>query len=156
MDRSHRLRRSFRYDRWANREILAALAGPAGAPGKTLAVLAHVVGAEQLWLSRLQSAAAAIAVWPELSVERCRAELDRLEKAWDLWFDALPLDALGREVAYVNSKGEPWKSTVADVLDHVLLHSSYHRGQIAAELRASGRVPPYTDFIHAVRNGLVG
>jgi uncharacterized damage-inducible protein DinB len=35
------------------------------------------------------------------------------------------------------------------------MHSAYHRGQIAADMRAAGFAPPYTDFIHAVRQGFV-
>ena len=42
-----------------------------------------------------------------------------------------------------------------DILTHVLLHSAYHRGQIASQVRAGGEQPAYTDFIHAVRQGLI-
>ena len=38
---------------------------------------------------------------------------------------------------------------------HVLMHSAYHRGQIAADMRAAGLTPAYTDFIHSVRQGFV-
>jgi len=40
-------------------------------------------------------------------------------------------------------------------LTHVIMHSAYHRGQIALEMRAAGMEPAHTDFIHAVRQGLV-
>jgi uncharacterized damage-inducible protein DinB len=36
---------------------------------------------------------------------------------------------------------------------HVIMHSAYHRGQIAAEVRAAGLTPAYTDFIQSVRQG---
>ena len=58
-------------------------------------------------------------------------------------------------MAYVNSKGEQWSTTVEDILLHVVLHSSYHRGQVAYILRAGGFTPPYTDYVHCIRNGLV-
>jgi uncharacterized damage-inducible protein DinB len=35
------------------------------------------------------------------------------------------------------------------------MHSAYHRGQIASLMRAGGSAPAYTDFIHAVRRGLI-
>jgi uncharacterized damage-inducible protein DinB len=38
---------------------------------------------------------------------------------------------------------------------HVIMHSAYHRGQIAADTRAAGFTPAYTDFIHAIRNEFV-
>jgi uncharacterized damage-inducible protein DinB len=41
------------------------------------------------------------------------------------------------------------------VLLHVIMHSAYHRGQIAMAMRAAGQQPAYTDFIHAVRNSFV-
>jgi uncharacterized damage-inducible protein DinB len=37
----------------------------------------------------------------------------------------------------------------------VTIHGSYHRAQIAAAVRESGREPAYTDFIHATRRGLL-
>jgi uncharacterized damage-inducible protein DinB len=63
--------------------------------------------------------------------------------------------SLDDKVEYRNNKGEVWSSNVADVITHVILHSAYHRGQIALQLRASHGEPAYTDFIHAVRQGLV-
>jgi uncharacterized damage-inducible protein DinB len=59
-------------------------------------------------------------------------------------------------IAYKNSKGEPWTSRVQDILTHVFFHSAYHRGQIASEMRRAGYAPAYTDFIHGVRQGLIG
>lgn len=53
------------------------------------------------------------------------------------------------------AKGDSFSSTIEDILQHVITHSAYHRGQIAADLRTSGSTPAYTDFIHATRNGLI-
>ena len=62
---------------------------------------------------------------------------------------------LVRTIAYVNSKGQRWDSPIEDVLVHVLMHGAYHRGQIASALREAGVTPPYTDYIHAARTGLL-
>jgi uncharacterized damage-inducible protein DinB len=59
------------------------------------------------------------------------------------------------DVACKNTKSEPRSSSVQDILTHVLLHSAYHRGQIASQVRAGGETPASTDFIHAVRQGLI-
>ena len=37
---------------------------------------------------------------------------------------------------------------------HVIMHSAYHRGQIAADVRAAGLTPAYTDFIHQRAPGI--
>jgi len=60
-------------------------------------------------------------------------------------------DEAARQVAYVNSKGESFRNSAANIATHVLFHSHYHRGQIAALVRAAGYEPAYTDFIHAIR-----
>lgn len=64
-------------------------------------------------------------------------------------------DALAAEVSYKNTVGESWTSRTDDVFTHVLMHSAYHRGQVASDLRGAGFTPAHTDFILAIRKGLV-
>lgn len=153
-----RLRRLFDHDAWANREALSSLVGLTQGtppPAQAVKVLAHVLGAERLWLDRLLRAKPSVSVWPEAKLDRLHADVDDIARRWEDFLDDLAPADLDREIEYVNSQGKPWKSTVGDVLTHVVLHSSYHRGQIASHLRAAGREPAYTDFIHAVRSGFV-
>jgi uncharacterized damage-inducible protein DinB len=148
------LDRLFAYDRWANREALESIrAGKAPALARRL--MAHVVAAESLWLARLEHAEATLTVWPDLSLARCAELLDDLERRWAGYLADLTPERRAASVAYVNSKGEPFESTVDEILTHVVIHSAYHRGQIAAAVRAAGRQPAYTDFIHAVRSGKI-
>ena len=158
MDAVQQLERLFTYDEWANREVLANLAQAerAAAPdARALRLLNHVVGAELLWLARLERRKPPIAVWPELSLSQCAEHVKQLPRQWQDYFaDIEPAD-LATKIEYVNSKGEKHASTIGDVLTHVALHSAYHRGQIAADVRASGREPAYTDFIHCTRMGLI-
>jgi len=142
----------FAYDDWANRETMAALEVAANAPPKSLAVMSHIIAAEWLWWARLEQREKRLPVWPDLTLDRFAAELDKLLEEWNAYLEEPPLD---ESIEYVNSKGERWTSTVGDVLTHVAMHSAYHRGQIAAQLRESGDVPPYTDFIHPIRGGLL-
>lgn len=150
-----RLKRLFGYDDWANRETLAGLEAIEAPPAKSVRLLAHIVGAERLWYGRLRRQSKPAAVWPELSLTECRHALDELASLWRSHLENLDPAALDETVEYVNSKGEPWSSRVEDILTHVVLHSSYHRGQIAADVRAAGHTPAYTDYIHAVRRGFV-
>jgi len=94
-------------------------------------------------------------VWPSSTIEDCLALVEEMASAWRENLSGLAAGDLDEKVEYRNSKGELWSSRVQDVLLHVLLHSAYHRGQVALEMRAAGVEPAYTDFIHAVRSGLV-
>lgn len=148
------LSRLFVHDAWANREAVAAVRA-AGAPAAALRLLNHVAGAERLWWARLAGTPSPLAVWPELDMAACASELATLAREWESVLAGLDQAGLRRPVAYVNSLGESWRSTVGDILAHVPLHSSYHRGQVATALRAAGTPPPYTDFIHAARTGRI-
>jgi uncharacterized damage-inducible protein DinB len=155
VDLLEHLRRQFTYDAWANREVLAGLkASPRPSP-RPLQLLAHILSAELLWLERIQQQPQSLPVWPDLTLDQCEAQITHLAKLWREFLAQLSPAALSEKISYKNSKGEPWTSTVADVLTHVLLHSAYHRGQIASQVRASGEQPAYSDYIHAVRQGLV-
>lgn len=149
-----RFRRMFEHDGWANAAALEAIRlGPA--PDKARVWLAHIVAAERLWLARLRQEPSAMPVWPDLDLDTCGSEIVELEAEWTRCLDALDAEGLEDGVGYRNSKGEFWTSTVGDILTHALLHSHYHRGQIASAIREAGGTPAYTDFIHAVRSGLI-
>lgn len=166
MDAIEHYRKLFRYDRWANAEVLHALrdcgdpqaAGSAGA-GEAVRQgpkrLAHIVGAEWLWLARLNLPVQAMGVWPELDLDQCGHQVETLGDAWDGYLAALDDAGLDKTIDYKNSKSQPWRSRVEDVLMHVVIHSAYHRGQIAMGMRAAGLNPAYTDFIHAVRSAAI-
>jgi len=146
----------FSYDHWANRECLAALSAVTPAPVKVLRLLTHVLAAEELWLERLEQVPQSVAVWPDSTLEVCSTWAGKMSVQWKNYLDGLSPADFEKEITYRNSKGEQWSSRVEDILIHVLMHSAYHRGQAALEMRAAGLTPAYTDFIHGVRQGLVG
>ncbi len=151
MEAVARHRRQFAYDRWANGEVLGALTAAAAAPPRAVRWLSHIAAAETLWLERLLGEPQSIAVWPALDVPGVGHLLVRLGGRWSGYLERLNEAELHRLCFYVNSQGERWRNRVDDILTHVVVHSAYHRGQIAVELRGAGIDPPYTDFIQAVR-----
>jgi uncharacterized damage-inducible protein DinB len=156
VDLLEHLRRQFDYDAWANREVLSAMrsSGESSSP-QLLKLLAHILSAERLWLDRLRVQSQSLPVWPESTLDHCGTQITELATLWHEYFSQLSSARLSEPILYKNSKGEPWTSTVQDVLTHVVMHSAYHRGQIASLMRATGSAPAYTDFIHAVRQSLI-
>jgi uncharacterized damage-inducible protein DinB len=154
MDLLRHFARQFAYDEWANRETLAALRA-AGSPAGLVAVMAHVVAAEVLWQARVRQEAPALAVWPALTPAQIETQVATAARAWQQLLNGLQANDYARPVAYTNSKGERHVSALSDILAHVVLHSTYHRGQIASGLRAGGHPPATTDYIHCTRNALI-
>jgi uncharacterized damage-inducible protein DinB len=153
------LRREFAYDEWANREVLKAIRAAGGgnlsANQRSLQLMSHIVAAERVWLERLKQQPQSVPVWPEPDLAQCEAQAAELGGLWLEFLDLITAGDVSQSISYKNSKGEEWTSTIVDVLTHVVLHSAYHRGQIATHMRANGQTPAYTDFIHGVRQGLI-
>lgn len=149
--------RLFRYDRWANERVLAALQAAKERPAQSLRWLGHLAGAGHTWLGRVRGEASPLPIWPELSIEQCASHLEALGEGWLAYLDTLTPAELGGRIVYRNSLGEEFSTATSDVLTQVLTHGAYHRGQIAANMRASGETPASTDFIIAERsNALEG
>lgn len=152
------LRRSYDYLHWADARLLRAAAAlqpddyarDLGASfGSVHGTLAHMVGADWLWLERWQgrsptsvpgyaewaTAAELDAVWARVRVARSRFLAD------------LTADDLDRVIAYHTLAGDAKSYTLADVLLHGVTHSTYHRGQVTALLRQLGVTPPATDYV---------
>lgn len=155
MDAIQHYRQLFSYDAWANREILAVLKTNDANLARSPELLAHILSAERLWLERITGVAQSLPVWPRVTVEHCAQQVEEMASLWREFLSGKTEPDLARFVRYKNTKGEAFDSRVDDILTHVVTHSAYHRGQIAADMRASGITPAYTDFIHGVRQGHV-
>jgi len=145
------LEKLYDHNWWAHDAIVAELRR-AAPDRETLRLLAHIVAAEHLWLSRIDEAKPRVAVWPALTLD----EIAALEAENRTRFRALlarPDDTRLRRVRYRNSAGNDFENDVESILTHVAMHGHYHRGQIARAMRAAGREPVYTDYIGFVRRG---
>ncbi len=141
----------FEYLKWADEAVHASLVAAVNPPAHTLDLFAHVIGAEHVWLSRIRGEKPEVAVWPALSLSQC-ADLARrnANEFLDL-LESVDETALESGITYLNSAGVQFTSTLRDILIHVALHGAYHRGQIAAAVRAGGDTPASTDYIAFVR-----
>jgi len=149
------LRRQFAYDAWANQEVLKAIRTAGDENSRSLQLISHILAAERVWLERLKQQPQSVPVWPEPNLAQCEAEASVLGELWFQFLDLITAGDVAQTISYKNSKGELWTNTIVDVLSHVVMHSAYHRGQIASHMRASGQTPAYTDFIHGIRQGFV-
>jgi uncharacterized damage-inducible protein DinB len=147
------LRRQFSYNDWANREVLGQMKAQ-GADARTLQLMGHILSAECLWFERMKQQPQSLPVWPDLDLQQCEARAAEMGQQWSEFLDQYNGD-FSQTVSYKNTKGEAWSSTMIDILTHVVVHSAYHRGQIASHVREAGQTPAYTDFIHGVRQGLI-
>ena len=133
---------------------LASLAAPYE---RAVAIFCHIQAARRVWLHRVAPERTGFPegglfpVWP---LEKVTAEARAMDELWKGYAAALGSTDVSRAVRYRSTEGVEYESALADILTHVVNHSTYHRGQIASLVAATGVKPAVTDFIVVTRKGV--
>ena len=106
--------------------------------------MTHILAAEQIWAERLLGRENTITAWPTVEVAAWDAWVERNAAAYADVIESLSVD---QAVDYRTFTGEQFRSTVGDLLLHVLSHGSYHRGQVAMLVAAAAGTPASTDYV---------
>ncbi len=149
--------RLYAYNKWANARFVAAAAAltepqftaqVASSFPSVRDTLAHIVWVELAWLRRWQGeSAGAPPPWLDSpTLPTLRGRLEEIERERDRYLAQLSTDQLERTVHYRLLSGTARSSRLADLLVHVVNHSTYHRGQLTTILRQVGAAPPKSDF----------
>ncbi len=136
---------------WANDRVVQGLADAGHFESGPIDLFAHILGAEDVWLSRIENVSPAPPVWPKLSLRECRDLTRKNVERFKALLDRLRPSDLKTRVSYVSSLGDRFDSTIEDILIHVAMHGSYHRGQVALMLRSGGDKPVTSDYIAFTR-----
>lgn len=134
---------------WADHRALQTLRSTTSDEPRARELLAHIIGAETVWLARIEGRESELAVWPALTLDECEIASRRVRAGYEALLariDGDPVE-LSRIVRYRNSAGLEFDNSVADILRHVTLHGAYHRGQVALLARLAGTAPQPTDYI---------
>jgi uncharacterized damage-inducible protein DinB len=150
------------YNAWANHRSLAAAANltneqftkPLGSSfGSVRDTLAHICGAEWVWLERFQGRSPA--GLPDVSacadVESLRAKWAEEEGRLLTFVGKLTQEDLNRVMEYKTLKFGVYRNPLWQSMQHVVNHGTYHRGQVTTLLRQLGAQPILTDLMHYYR-----
>lgn len=153
METIETLRQLFSYNEWANRQMLDSLGKLANPNLKATRALAHLLISEKTWAARLQANldTTGFDFWQGTTLDECNQLADEVGQVYHQLFSELTEEALDSRATYKNSKGVEYQTSYRDILQQVLLHSTYHRGQVAMAVRAEGGEPAYTDYVAFVR-----
>jgi uncharacterized damage-inducible protein DinB len=143
--------RLFQHLEWADTRVLESLRSAQNPQKRGLELYSHILGSEHVWLSRIRETTKRVDVWPVLTLDECESIGRENVAAFTELLSRMTPDLLEKPITYRNSAGDQFTSTIEDILTHVAMHGSYHRGQIAASLRAGGDSPSPTDYIAFVR-----
>jgi uncharacterized damage-inducible protein DinB len=136
----------YEYNAWANKRVLDCLTRQNVSDEKIMSLMGHVVAAQYLWLHRIQGLPAPkVKLWGEYQLTQLVTMADEIGGRWLEFVKST--DNFNRDLQYNNYVGDPYITNVEMIMIHLVNHSSYHRAQIAMQLRQKGFEPINTDFI---------
>ena len=106
--------------------------------------VSHVYAAEWAWYQRWQGQSPTALLSPDLfpdvaSIRRLWTEHEAKMRAY---LDSLGDAGIDRVIDYTLLSGTAGSSPVCQMMQHVVNHASYHRGQVTTMLRQLGVAPP--------------
>jgi uncharacterized damage-inducible protein DinB len=155
------------YNRWANERLLQTTAqlsqeaftrdlrGSHRSIGETFT---HILWGEWLWLQRWHGLSPTERFDPAAyqTVERLRSAWIPIQEDQLRFLDGVTEEKLETVIAYRNLQGELWQYPLRQMLQHVVNHSTYHRGQVVTLLRQLEVLPPPTDFLVFIDSCVAG
>ena len=152
----------FSYDSWANDLMIEAVSRigrdalheDRGSSHRSIfGALVHVVAAEEVWLSRWTNRPLAKLTGVEqvATLDSLRLFWNSVREARDRFVGGLADEDLDGSLTITTTGGDRYRHSLAEMFRHLVNHSSYHRGQVAAMLRQIGEAPPATDLIRFYR-----
>ena len=152
----------FQFDGWATGKILEAAAALdheqyernlGSSFGGIRGTLLHLYSAARNWLARWKGQERAGVVTPEEmpTLSALLEHWNQLTQDRDAFIRSLGKERLMQPITYRSPKGKPHSELLYRQMQHVVNHSSYHRGQVVTMLRQLGVQPPSTDLIRFYR-----
>ena len=135
------LRRLREHMAWADDAMLDAMASAPSWPEEVAREFAHVLGAQENWLARIEGRSSRCAIWPDSDQAAVRTLALDVRVGYARHLDTLIEADLLRTVTYTNSAGISFETPVRDILYQVFLHAQYHRGKMNLLLRQAGLTP---------------
>lgn len=156
------MRELFAFNAWANRKIIgAAEALTAEQFTKSMGssfdsvrdTLVHIWAVEWVWLERLCGRPPSS--FPDAKEYADLASMQprwaEIEKNWLEYVSRLDEDELAGDVDYQTVSFGPSRSPRWQMMQHVVNHSTYHRGQVTTMLRQLGAKGTTTDLLFFYR-----
>jgi len=141
------------YNYWARDRVLNAVdalseeqftSNVTSSFGSVRDTLVHVLSAECIWLSRWkgESPSGMLAAAEFQTLNSVRKAWHEAEAKMRAFFETVDDGRLARVIEYKALNGQLFATPLFQMLQHVVNHGSYHRGQVTTLLRQLGVAPP--------------
>ena len=139
--------RFFTFNNWANKAVTDFISTNDIRDERVLLLASHLAHAQRNWYFRVTGQQNDVQLWTLEQPSSIAMQLSENGALWLTHLNELHDVDFHAKLAYKNMAGDTYIDNIADVLTHLVNHSTYHRGQIMQLIRGLGMTPPGTDFI---------
>ncbi len=148
----------FDFDKWATERILEIVAmlneeqyakNLGSSHGGVRGTLVHTYGADWVWLERWKGTSPTSLIKEEdiPTFPMLKEKWTSLRGQMDRFVLSLTEEKLQSQLSYKDLKGNAYTQVLWQQMQHLINHSTYHRGQVVTMLRQHGVKPVATDLI---------
>lgn len=149
----------YEYNIWANDRVLNHLKSlPSEIFNKEVdlgfksiaEILGHIVSADEVWFTRIKGESpVSISIKQFNHIDEASNYINALQSQIHKYISSAR--DIEKKLSYTSAKGEKFQNSVSEIIQHVVNHGTYHRGNITTVLRHLGFNGILTDYIAYLR-----
>ncbi|MGG1314161.1 DinB family protein [Cohnella laeviribosi] len=113
-------------------------------------VIGHIVAVDEVWFARIKEQSPSSIVTKQFSnIEEASNCMNKLQSQIREYLSLIK--DVEKRVTYRNQMGQEFQNSVSEIIQHVVNHGTYHRGNITTILRYLGYKGIQTDYIAYLR-----
>lgn len=113
-------------------------------------VLGHLASADEVWFARIkEEEPPSLAAKSFSSIEQASNHITGLQSR--IRQHLTSISDFEKRVIYRNTMGQEFQNSISEIIQHVVNHGTYHRGNITTILRYLGHSGIMTDYIAFLR-----
>lgn len=137
----------YKHMNWANQKLIKILWQDSVTLADAIKLISHIVSVEHIWLSRISGQDEIFAPWSKLTLPECqKCSASNCAEYLKIILH-LNEERFHEPISYVLTNGQAMSSTRGDILGHVPIHGSHHRGQISRIISQNDIKPPTIDYL---------
>ncbi|PZD97297.1 damage-inducible protein DinB [Paenibacillus sambharensis] len=107
-------------------------------------LISHIATADGLWLARIKGESPSTAVLFK-DIAEASSHFNQLQAQIREYL--LSVKDVDQQITYTNTRGHECQNSVSEIIQHIINHGTYHRGNISTILRSIGYEGVLTDYM---------
>jgi uncharacterized damage-inducible protein DinB len=146
----HHFIKQFEFENWSNGTVLTALGSLKEKDDRAMLLFSHLLSSHSMWLSRVNKTDFTCTLFQQRTLDECAQLMKENLQGWKNYLADKSVADLEKNIEFMAAweiNPTKRKMKIEDALIHIINHSSYHRGQIIANIKGKVDELPLSTYI---------